>query len=140
MISRGKFPRLIAFVEAFLDRVYNKTNHTGKDKHMATFDILGRIRELCQERGWSYYQLSKASGLTYSTINTLFNKRSLPSLTTLDKICAGFGISLSEFFDSGKEHSDLTSAQRECLVLFSSLSPEDKQLALAYLKGLSKKL
>ena len=107
---------------------------------MATFDILGRIHELCRERGWSYYQLSKASGLTYSTINTLFNKRSLPSLTTLDKICAGSGISLSEFFDSGKDHSSLTSSQRECLALFSSLSPEDKQLALAYLKGLSKKL
>ena len=109
---------------------------------MTEFNTLERIRQLCRERNWSYYQLSKASGLTYSTINTLFNKQSLPSLTTLEKICQGFGISLSDFFisDHQDENIRLSADEKECLSLFSSLSTEDRRLALAYLKGLSKRL
>ena len=35
---------------------------------MTEFNALERIRELCTERKWSYYHLSKASGITYSTL------------------------------------------------------------------------
>lgn len=107
---------------------------------MEEFQPLNRIQELCEERNWSYYQLAKASGIAYSTLNTMFNKHNCPSLPTLQKICEGFGISLTDFFEPDKAHSGLTEDQSICLSLFNSLSLEDKKLALAYLKGLAKKL
>ena len=54
---------------------------------MNELNPLDRIRELCEQRKWSYYQLSKASGIPYSTLNTMLNKENMPSLPTLQKLC-----------------------------------------------------
>lgn len=94
------------------------------------------IKELCAERGWSYYQLAKSAGLPYSTLSTLLNSTNLPSLTTLEKICSGFGISLADFFDPGRDLRFMSDDQIECISLFNALPDEKKQLAIAYMKGL----
>lgn len=106
---------------------------------MNEFHPLERIQELCAERNWSYYQLAKASGIAYSTLNTMLNKQNSPSLPTLQKLCNGFGISLTDFFEPDRSHTGLTAEQSKCLTLFTSLSPEARKLALAYMKGLSDK-
>ncbi|MCD7717342.1 MAG: helix-turn-helix transcriptional regulator [Lachnospiraceae bacterium] len=108
-------------------------------KDSKELQALNRIQELCEERGWSYYRLAKASGITYSTLNTMIHKQNLPSLTTLQKICDGFGISLTDFFDPNRDVSGLTDEQAKCLSLFTSLTPQKQELALAYMKGLSEK-
>lgn len=107
---------------------------------MNEINPLERIRELCDERHWSWYQLSKASGIAYSTLSTMLNKQNMPSLPTLQKLCQGFGISIAEFFDPKRSAGSLTEEQWLCLSLFTSLTPEDRRLAMAYMKGLSKKL
>lgn len=107
---------------------------------MKKFNALERIQELCMERNWSYYQLSKASGIAYSTLSTMIHKHNMPSLPTLQKLCDGFGISITDFFEPDRSSSSLTPEQTDCLALFTALSPEDKKLAIAYLKGLSKTL
>ena len=107
---------------------------------MNDFDPIKRIQELCAERNWSYYQLAKSSGITYSTLSTMINKKNMPSLPTLLKLCRGFGISFSDFFEPGHNLEGLTEDQSACLTLFTSLSNEDKKLALAYMKGLSRQL
>ena len=107
---------------------------------MREFDPIARIHQLCQERNWSYYRLSKASGLTYSTISTLMNKQTLPSLTTLIKICHGFDISLADFFVSDTHSVPATYGEKQSLSQFSSNSPEDQNLAHDYMKGLAKSL
>ena len=38
------------------------------------FDTLERLQTLCRERNYSYYELAKRSGITYSTLNTLLLK------------------------------------------------------------------
>lgn len=107
---------------------------------MNEFDPILRIQELCSERNWSYYQLAKVSGLTYSTLSTMINKHNMPSLLTLQKICQGFGISIAEFFDQGKHYNGLTQEQVQCLELFTTLSQDEKLLAIAYMKGLAHQL
>lgn len=107
---------------------------------MNELNPIKRIQELCEERGWSYYHLAKASGITYSTLNTMMNKQNMPSLPTLYKLCRGFGISITDFFEPDRSLNGLTDEQAQCLSLFTSLSGEDRQLVLAYIKGLSKKL
>lgn len=103
-------------------------------------DPLERIKQLCEERHWSYYQLSKATGIAYSTLNTMINKQNMPSIPTLFKLCHGFGITVADFFVPEQSSQGLTGEQSLCLSLFTTLSPEDRQLALTYMKGLSKKL
>ena len=101
---------------------------------------LERIQELCEDRGWSYYQLSKATGIAYSTLSTMINKQNMPSIPTLFKLCQGFGITVAEFFEPNRSKKGLTEDQALCISLFTPLSMQDKELALAYMKGLSKML
>lgn len=103
-------------------------------------DVLGRIRSLCRERNYSYYELAKRSGIPYSTLNTLLLKGTQPSLPTLTRLCNGFGITLQQFFSEDFITEDLTKPQKECLALFSVLTSEEQELAMAYMKGLAHKL
>ncbi len=103
---------------------------------MTDINPIERIKELCAERNWSYYQLAKSSDLPYSTLSTLLNSTNLPSLTTLAKICSGFGISFADFFDPGRDLRFMSDGQIECISLFNALPDEKKQLAIAYMKGL----
>ena len=103
-------------------------------------NAMARITALCQERNYSYYELAKRAGIPYSTLNTLYLKGTNPSLPTLHRICEGLGITLQQFFSDGEKNSELTPRQEECLCLFSILNREDQDLAIAFMKGLAKKL
>lgn len=103
-------------------------------------DALERIKQLCQERNYSYYELAKRADIPYSTLNTLLLKGTQPSLPTLRRICAGFGITLQQFFAGEGDAQALTSAQKECLSLFSILTSEEQALAISYMKGLAHRL
>lgn len=103
---------------------------------MNDFDVLGRVRQLCEARSWSYYRLAKASGIPYSTLNTMLHKSYVPTVPSLQKICDGFGITLAQFFSDKDEVSLLAKDQRECLEQWDSLDKRSKELALAYMQGL----
>ena len=107
---------------------------------MNEINPLERIQELCNERNWSYYQLAKASGIAYSTLNTMINKENMPSLPTLQKLCNGFGISITDFFEPDRSQAGLTEEQAQCITLYTALPSEDRKLAIAFMKGLLKKL
>ena len=64
-------------------------------------DAKARIKELMAERNWSEYRLAIASGLSQSTVANIFNRNTTPSVATLESICAGFGITLAQFFAEG---------------------------------------
>ena len=61
-------------------------------------DVLGRLRQLLDERGWTEYRLSKECGLAQSTIGNIYRRNTIPSLETIETICKGFGISVAQFF------------------------------------------
>ena len=61
-------------------------------------DVNERIKELMDARGWTEYRIAKESGLSNSTIANLFHRNTVPSITTLEAICDGFGITLAQFF------------------------------------------
>ena len=64
---------------------------------MCEQEIINRIRELCDARGWTIYRLAKSCDITYSTLCTMLHKGTAPSIPTLVKLCQGFGITLSDF-------------------------------------------
>ncbi len=67
-------------------------------REKANFDILGRINSERVRRRWTVYTLAQNAGVTQSTISTWYRKELQPSVASLEKICAAFGMSLSEFF------------------------------------------
>ncbi len=100
-------------------------------------DVIEHIKQLCNERDWSYYRLAAQARISYSTLNNMIHRSNIPTIPTLQKICDGFGISLSDFFAGGHENANLTTSQHEMLELFSSLRQNDRELLLAYAKGLN---
>ncbi len=63
--------------------------------------VTNRIEELCKERGITLNQLSYISGVSNSTIKSLYyGKSNNPGIVTIKKLCDGFNISIVEFFDT----------------------------------------
>ena len=90
-------------------------------------DAKARIKELMSERKWSEYRLAIASGLSQSTVANIFNRNTTPSIATLESICAGFGITLAQFFAEG-DMVELTEEQKEMFAAWSSLSKDQKDV------------
>lgn len=99
-------------------------------------DINDKIRKLLQDRGWTEYRLAKNSGLSESTIINIFKRNTVPSITTLEAICKGFGISLSQFFAEG-DVVDLTPEFKELPEHWAPLTVEQKAAVLQLIKTMN---
>ena len=97
-------------------------------------EILARIVELRMARGWSEYFLAEQSGLPQSTISSWYRKETAPGISSLQKICDAYGITLSQLFAQEGEAVTLTDEQQELLRCFSCLSVEQQQALLQFLK------
>ena len=58
-----------------------------------------RIKELMKKNDDTLYRLSKRSGVSLSTLASMFEKNTDPRVETIEKICAAFDITISQFFD-----------------------------------------
>ena len=94
-------------------------------------DILAVITAYREDRGWTEYQLAERSGLPQSTISSWYRKKMVPTLTSLEKICAAFGITLSQLFAEGEAAVSLTDSQRKLLERWSRLSAEQQAVVFA---------
>lgn len=107
-------------------------------------DVIERIIELRDKKGYSTNKLANLAGLTQSTLHSILSNRNLPTIPTLEKICDALDISLSSFFkpfDNSPEAMNETSSiykngmltpeLRELLESARDLSPEQiSQLTL----------
>ncbi len=92
-------------------------------------DIIERIKELRDARGWSTNRLALEAELTQSTVSALLNKENaLPSLDTLSRLCDAFGMTLAQFFLE-EELSELVTAQEKILIEQYRKLPEKKKKA-----------
>lgn len=100
-------------------------------------NILEEITRLRLERGWSEYELAQHSDISQSTISTWYRKKQAPTIKSLEKICKGLNITLSQFFADGDDAVYLTSEQRDMLDSWSSLTEKQRQLFLELFKNMS---
>ena len=103
-----------------------------------SMNVLKKINKMRLERGWSTYRLSVESGISQSTLTNMFNRETLPSITTLECLCNAFGITMSEFFTENMEKPTAEQEEKELLKLFSKMTTEEKSSLLLLLRGLSK--
>jgi transcriptional regulator with XRE-family HTH domain len=88
-------------------------------------NIHEKLNKIMNDRNWTEYRLSKKSGLSETTIYNIFTRGTMPSLATLEYICKGFGITLSQFFAEG-EMVELTPELKELFDSWVNLTVEQK--------------
>ena len=60
-----------------------------------------RIAELCEEKPITINKLANISGITQSTLNNIMSGRNnSTTISTIQKICDGLEITVTDFFDS----------------------------------------
>lgn len=98
-------------------------------------DTLERLRQLMKDRGWTEYRLSVNSGLSQSTLANIFRRNNIPTIATLEAICKGFGITLSQFFADG-EMVELTPELNTLFDSWVSLTVDQKQAVLQVMQSM----
>ena len=104
--------------------------------------ILQRITELMEFRDWTLYRLSKESAIPYSSLSSMFKKNNQPTIATLDKICDGFNISMSEFFADENDkaaHIGYTDEDNQLILEVHKLDNESRQLLIRFVQILIEK-
>lgn len=99
-------------------------------------DILAEITRLRLNRNWSEYQLAQHSGISQSTISTWYRKNQVPTIQTLEKVCLGFGITLSQFLANDDDAVSLTESQKELLDCWAALTDTQQALFMQLFKNI----
>lgn len=100
-------------------------------------DVLDRIVELRQKRGWSEYRLAEESDITQSTISSWYRKNMIPTIPSLSKICDAFDITLSQFFLEDSENTVFVNdIQVDLLKSAEKLNEEQIKRLVAFLNEL----
>lgn len=92
----------------------------------SNFDVLQKITDERQKRNWSEYTLAKNSNIAQSTISTWYRKKMIPSVSSIERICEGFGISLCQFFSESPLEIALTEEQQEVFQLWKRLNQQQR--------------
>ena len=97
-------------------------------------DVHQRLRQLLDDRGWTEYRLSKNCGLSESTLANIFRRNTMPSITTLEAICNGFGITLSQFF-AENDMVELTPELKNLFDQWLTLTPDQNDAVYRMIKA-----
>ena len=85
-------------------------------------DVIERIIELRDKKGYSTNKLANLAGLTQSTLQSILSNKNLPTIPTLEKICDALGISLSAFFRPFDNYAK--AAEPPIIYEYDMLTPE----------------
>ena len=91
---------------------------------------LKKIMDLLEERQW----------IPYSSLNSLFQKNNQPTISTLEKICAGFHITMCEFFSDNTPYreklEEYSKEELDILELYRNLNRTNKKIFIGILQVL----
>jgi len=87
-------------------------------------DVLARLTEFMERKGWSVNRLANESGITQSTLSSMFSRQATPSIPTLQKLCTALGITLHDFFAPDGQAPELPPEVRRLCDKLEKLSPE----------------
>lgn len=99
-------------------------------------DIAERIIKLNEKRGWSVYRLAKEAKISSSTLTNMMRRGTCPSLTTLERLCEAYGITLAEFLYDQEDLIRLNEAQKRHLDRWNLLTERQKRAVELFIDGL----
>ena len=97
-----------------------------------------RITELCEKRGYTKYRLSQLTEMSQTALGNIFNKKSIPTVVTLERICDAFGITLAQFFAEDGGRLNLTEDQNEILEIWDNLESKEREILMTFIRSLKK--
>lgn len=103
--------------------------------HIEEF-VAERTAELCRQQHITMYRLAQLAGVKQSTISNIVKQKTLPSLITLEKICSGLDITLSQFFQENDDCHALTEDQKQLVEIWVSLTKDNKNLIRTIMQGM----
>ena len=99
-----------------------------ENAQVAAADFIGpRIKELCGKQQITKYRLSQMTGVTQTVLSRIIKGENVPTIQTIEKICAALNISLAQFFAKDENPPDLTAEQREIIETWNGLTPEERE-------------
>lgn len=102
-------------------------------------DVKKRMTELMQERGWTEARLARSSGLRPSTISEVLHHNTMPRLKTLESICIGLGISMSQFFQEQDGAALIPNREQVALLdTWTRLSQNQRTALMALMQTMAK--
>ncbi|MCD7956675.1 MAG: helix-turn-helix transcriptional regulator [Lachnospiraceae bacterium] len=98
-----------------------------------------RIEELCAKKGISKYRLALRSGVTDGNISRYVDGSRIPTIETIAKLCFGFDITLSEFFENmpGQEKVSSNDPRELLLEIWKKLDQGGQRSLLSFGKYLA---
>ncbi|MCD7745161.1 MAG: helix-turn-helix domain-containing protein [Lachnospiraceae bacterium] len=106
----------------------------GKFSDPLTDYISERIQDLLMRKDLSKYRLAQRSGLSLICITRYIDGTRTPTLASLQKLCDGFEISLSQFFEGVGYHKDpkLSEKQNHLLAMWEEMDEKERESMLSY--------
>lgn len=103
--------------------------------------VLQKIEHYMNARKWSLYRLAKETDIQYSSLHSMFEKNTQPTIPTMAKICQGLGITMGEFFSDTivTEFSHCTEDEQELLNLYRELDRQDQKMILSVSRRFTRK-
>lgn len=98
--------------------------------------ILQKLKYLCEANNYSFYLLSKKSGVALSTISGLYARNSFPSIPTLFRLCQALQITLSDFFMETTSNNAFSETDLMLLQKIHRLPVAKQQFLAVYLEAL----
>ena len=92
-------------------------------------NVITRIRQLKNERGWTDYRLAMEAMIPQSTIASMYERNTPPKLDILENLCHAFGITLAQFFLED-ETMELVTEDEKLLLEYVRRLPAKKRKAL----------
>ena len=97
-----------------------------------------RVRELCRKHKISKYRLAQLTDMSQTALGNIINKKSIPTVPTLERICDAFGISIAQFFAGEGMRPDLTDEQEELLEIWDDLNADERRILMNFVRTLKK--
>lgn len=98
-----------------------------------------RVKELCSKHKISKYRLAQLTDMSQTALGNIINKKSIPTVPTLERICDAFGISIAQFFAGEGMRPDLTDEQEELLEIWDDLNADERRILMNFVRTLKKK-
>lgn len=106
---------------------------------MNVVDVHNRINALAAEQGLSPYELARRAGMAQSSLYNMFERGTMPKIETLDKICKGLGINMSDFFvawSKPRAGGYISETDADLLEVNHNLTEGNQKHLLAYAQGM----
>jgi len=99
-------------------------------------DMLERIKELQKEKKLSNYQLAAEAEVPQSTINNMYTRGTLPTMSTFFAICKALNMTPSQFFNESETTLILSEEETELVEAYRQLTKKNRNAIIKLINEL----